>query len=124
MDKFDIPEPKYDGLRVDLAKVTNTPEIKMVRGFILTISARFGYETGWGNQGIGGYYIDDEFIKNFLDVFNAQKLKECKGTLWVEHKNDEIARLIPLGINKKCEEFDIKEWSEDLKEQQGDDNDE
>ena len=117
MDR-DIPEPKYDGFRVDLAKVTNTPKIKLARGFMLTLDARFGYETGWGNQGIGGYYIDADFIKKFLDVFNAKELKDCKGTLWVEHTNSAVARLIPLGINKKCEEFDVRQWSENLKEEQ------
>lgn len=117
MKDFDIPEPKYDNYRVDLARVDKEPEIKLSRGFMLTVSARFNYETGIGTQGVGGYYADGNFIESFIKVFGEKKLKNCTGTLWVEHKNDSVARLIPLGV-KNGKEFDIKEWSETLKEKQ------
>lgn len=113
----EIPEPRYDGFSVDLARVGGIPKIKLARGFILTLDAQFDYETTYGHQGLGGYYINGEFIEKFIKLFGGKELADCHGALWVEHTDSEIARLIPLGKNKNEREFDIREWSAKLQPQ-------
>jgi len=108
------PEPKYEGNTVSLGKVKGKVDFKLSRGTLPTVSCEFSYEDGW-NQGLGARVADMEYLKSFLEAFNAKKLNDVSGYIWVEHSHDSIDRLVPLST-EKGEEFDIREWAEKLQE--------
>jgi len=107
-----LPKCKYDkeyNTEMDLALVNKSPTVSIECHGILTIKVSFDY--GGTSQGCG-YCINDEFLKKFIMAFGKSNLDMCMGSIFVEHNNGEIFRLIPIGDG---EEFDIKEWSNDCR---------
>jgi len=102
-----LPECKYKGTEMDLAKLNDGPDIGMEDHGIFVLKASFDY--GHVSQGMG-YCVDHKFIKKFIEAFGVSWLSECCGNIFVEHSPGGILRLIPV-FDAKGVEFDIAEFT-------------
>ena len=104
------PECHYEKTEMDLAKAGEIDVGFEDHGFF-TLFGGMNYDCG--SQGFG-WIIDLTFIKRFIKVFGVHQLQNSNGKLcWVEHSNQKIFRLIPLGFDgDECKEFDIEDWSQ------------
>lgn len=99
-------------------------ELAKCKGFDLTydrwvgIQGTFYYEGG-SAQGIG-WIQDLDFMKQFMRVFNVEKLQQVNGrSCWVTHDNSTISLIEPLHKDDG-KAFDVMKWSEDARKKESD----
>lgn len=80
----------------------------------VVLAGSFDYEDG-GSQGLG-YVINAAFLREFMRVFNVERLQQVNGrSCWVTHSYNNISKVEPLH-KADGKTFDIKAWSDALKE--------
>jgi len=109
-----VPDCKYDNSKISLAKVKNTPTVKLARGTFTILDLKFSYANSPSGQSLAGWYIDMEFGKGVMQAFNVRKVNQISGYIWVEHTRSKIQRLIPLRT-EEGEEFDVQKWADNTK---------
>lgn len=104
-----LPDCKYEGTEMDLATLNGRADVGFEDHGIFTMNATFDYYPC--SQGLG-YCVDHKFIMKFIKVFGVSMLSECKGEIFVEHRQGAILRLMPLESHGG-EEFDIAKFVKD-----------
>lgn len=99
-------------LAQELAKIESC-ELEIEDHGILTLSVSFDY--GGSGQGLGGYVVDTDFIRRFMEACDTTKLSDCAGKIViVEHIQDKVLKIKPLPFEKGTE-FVIADWQEKFK---------
>ena len=89
-------------------------DIKIEDHGYLALNCSFSY--GGIHQGMSGYAIDADFIKQFMEACDKTILADCKNqVVLVTHTHDKITKIAPMPFNEG-KEFDIEAWSDKFRD--------